>query len=162
GILHYLPFEVLLSSGEEKTLSAGDSGAWPYLLRDYAISYVPSASVLASLRSQPKEKSGPRKKFLAFADPVYGNESGADASLVGSVMRGALGSQRSWKLDRLPESRREVEQIAHLFPQDQVSLLVGQQANEDNVKTAGRLGQYQFVHFATHGLLNEDQPSYSG
>ena len=63
---------------------------------------------------------------------------------------------------RLAESRREVEQIAGLFPPDQVSVLMDEQATEENVKTAGRLGGFRFVHFATHGLLNEERPSYSG
>ena len=162
GILHYLPFEVLLSSGVERTLARAGSVDWPYLVRDYAISYVPSASVLATLRSRPQEKSGLRKTFLAFADPVYGNEPEAEAGLVQSHLRGAFGDQRSWKLERLPESRREVEQIASLYAQDKVSLLLGQQATEENVKTAGRLSQYRFIHFATHGLLNEESPPYSG
>jgi CHAT domain-containing protein/Tfp pilus assembly protein PilF len=162
GILHYLPFEVLLSSGEERTLSTAGLVEWPYLVREYAISYVPSAGVLASLRSRPEERPGPRKQFLAFADPLYGNETGAEASLVQSRLRGAFGDQQSWKLARLPGSRREVEQIAGLYAQDQVSLLLGHQATEQNVKTAGRLSQYRFIHFATHGLLNEERPPYSG
>ena len=162
GILHYLPFEVLLSSGEERTLTSAGSGKWPYLVRDYAISYVPSAGVLASLRSRPEEKSAPRKTFLAFADPAYGNETGTEASLVRSSLGGAFGDERSWKLGRLAESRREVEQIAGLYARDQVSLLLGQQASEENVKTSGRLSQYRFIHFATHGLLNEANPPYSG
>jgi CHAT domain-containing protein/Tfp pilus assembly protein PilF len=162
GILHYLPFEVLLSSGEERTLATAGADAWPYLVRDYAISYVPSAGVLASLRNRREEKPGTRKTFLAFADPVYGNERGTEASPVRSVLRGASGDERSWKLERLAESRREVEQIANLYARDQVSLLLGEQAREENAKTAGRFSQYRFVHFATHGLLNEDRPPYSG
>src|SRR6185312_2143412 len=70
GILHYLHFEVLLSSGGERTLAATGPGDWPYLVRDYAISYVPSAGVLASLRSRPEEHKGPRKTFIAFGDPT--------------------------------------------------------------------------------------------
>jgi len=162
GILHYLPFEVLLSSGEERTLATAGSGVWPYLVRDYAISYVPSAGVLASLRSRPEERPERRKTLLALADPVYGNETGAEASTVRSRLRGAFSDERSWKLGRLMESRREVEQIAGLYARDQVSLLLGEQASEENVKTAGRLGQYRFIHFATHGLLNEERPQYSG
>ena len=162
GVLHYLPFEVLLSSGNERNLAEANPGRLPYLVRDYSISYVPSAGVLASLRDHPQEKSGSRKTFLAFADPVYSNEVGKEDDPAHTSIRGAFGDGRSWKLGRLEESRREVEQIADLFSRDQVSLFLSEQATEENVKTAGRLGQYRFVHFATHGLLNEANPSYSG
>ncbi|HEU4391686.1 MAG TPA: CHAT domain-containing tetratricopeptide repeat protein, partial [Blastocatellia bacterium] len=162
GVLNYLPFEVLLSSGNERSLAEVDPGKLPYLVRDYSISYVPSAGVLASLRGHPGEKSRSRKTFLAFADPMYSNEPGAEGDPLHASIRGAFGEGRSWRLGRLEESRREVEQIANLYPRDQVSLLLSEQATEENVKTAGRLGQYRFVHFAAHGLLNETNPSYSG
>lgn len=161
GILHYLPFEVLLSSGEA-SLSAGAAGSWPYLLKDYAISYVPSAGVLASLRSRSETGAGPMKDFLAFADPIYVNETVTESDLVGAGPRGAFGDERSWKLGRLAESRREVEEIAGLYAKDKVSLLLRGQASEENVKTAGRFNDYRYIHFATHGLLNEARPPYSG
>ncbi len=161
GILHYLPFEVLLTKGEEKTLATMTPARLPYLLRDYAISYVPSAAVLASLRNRPT-KSTAVKSFLAFADPVYGNLTELPSSLAQPNLSDAFGDQRPWQLERLIESRREVEQISALFPKDQVSLLLREQAREENAKTAGRFNEFRFVHFATHGLLNEERPSYSG
>ncbi len=161
GILHYLPFEVLLTKGEEKTLATMTPARLPYLLRDYAISYVPSAAVLASLRNRPT-KSTAGKSFLAFADPVYGNLTELPSSLAQPNLSDAFGDQRPWQLERLIESRREVEQISALFPKDQVSLLLREQAREENAKTAGRFNEFRFVHFATHGLLNEERPSYSG
>jgi CHAT domain-containing protein/tetratricopeptide (TPR) repeat protein len=153
GILHYLPFEVLLTKGEENALATTTPAQLPYLLRDYAISYVPSAAVLASLRNR-RAKSTAGKSFLAFADPVYGD--------LQPDLSDTFGDQWPWRLGRLIESRREVEQISTLFPKDQVSLLVREQANEENAKTAGRFDQFRFVHFATHGLLNEETPSHSG
>ena len=156
GILHYLPFEVLLSSGEARTLATVGPDRWPYLLKDFAVSYVPSAGVLASLRGRSESPSA-RKTFLAFADPAYVNDKPT-----GEPHRGAFGDQQSWKLGRLPESRREVEQISRLYGKDRVSLLLGDDASEENVKTAGRFRDYRYVHFATHGLLNEDRPPYSG
>jgi CHAT domain-containing protein/Tfp pilus assembly protein PilF len=160
GILHYLPFEVLLSSGEASTLAIIGPGRWPYLLKDFAVSYAPSGSVLGSLRDRA-EISSTRKTFLAFADPAYVNDKLTEAGLAGAP-RGAFGNQQSWKLGPLPESRREVEQIAGLYRKDQVSLLLGAAASEEHVKVAGQFKDYRYVHFATHGLLNEDRPSYSG
>ncbi len=162
GILHYLPFEVLLSSGDEKKLAAAGANSWPFLLRNYAISYVPSAGVLANLRSRSETEASPRKAFLAVADPIYAKETLTETGLAGSRARGAFGDERSWKLGRLTESRREVEQIGALYAKDKVSLLLGGQASEENVKTAGRFKDYRYIHFATHGLLNEARPPYSG
>jgi CHAT domain-containing protein len=161
GILHYLPFEVLLTKGEEKALATMTPAQLPYLLRDYAISYVPSAAVLASLRNRPT-KSTAGKSFLAFADPVYGNLTELPSRLAQPNLSDAFGEQRPWQLERLIESQREVEQISALFPKDQISLLLRDQAREENAKTAGRFNEFRFVHFATHGLLNEERPSYSG
>ena len=161
GILHYLPFELLLTNGEEKALATMTPARLPYLLGDYAISYVPSAAVLASLRNRPA-KSTTGKSFLAFADPVYGDLTQSSTGLGQPNLSNAFGDQRPWRLARLIESRREVEQIAALFPKDQVSLLLREQASEENAKTAGRVNQFRFVHFATHGLLNEEKPAHSG
>jgi CHAT domain-containing protein len=103
-----------------------------------------------------------RKSFLAFADPAYLNNRPTEVGLAGTPQRGAFADQQSLKLGRLPESRREVEQIARLYGKDKVSVLLGDEASEENVKAAGRFTDYRFVHFATHGLLNEDRPPYSG
>ena len=77
-------------------------------------------------------------------------------------MRGTFGESKPWELQQLPESRREVERIAKLYSPTQVSVFLGDQAREENVKVEGRPGSYRFVHFAVHGLLNENQPQYSG
>lgn len=161
GILHYLPFEVLLTKGEEKALATMTPARLPYLLRDYAISYVPSAAVLTSLRNRPA-KSAAGKSFIAFADPVYADVTQSPLVLTQPNLSNAFGDERPWRLGRLLETRREVEQISALFPKDQVSLLLREEASEENAKTAGRFNQFRFVHFATHGLLNEEKPSHSG
>lgn len=161
GILHYLPFEVLLTKGDEKALARMTPAQLPYLLRDYAVSYVPSAAVLASLQNQPA-KSTAGASFLAFADPLYANLTALPPGLSQPNASDAFGDQSPWRLERLSESRREVEQISALFPQEQVSLLLGEQAKEENAKTTGRFDRFRFIHFATHGLLNEQRPSYSG
>ena len=158
GILHYLPFEVLLSPGGTKNLETAAPDRWPYLLNDYAISYVPSAGVLAGLRD--RAPSAWQKSFLAFANPRVVNGKATDVR-VADDGRGAFG-QQTWNLGPLPESRREVEQIAGLYPKDGVSIMLGEQATEENAKTSGRFDGYRYVHFATHGLLNEERPSYSG
>jgi CHAT domain-containing protein len=78
------------------------------------------------------------------------------------VVRSAFGEGTPWKLRRLQYSRREVQRIARLYPQEDILLHLGEAATEENVKTEGRLSHYRFIHFAAHGLLNENKPQYSG
>jgi CHAT domain-containing protein len=162
GILHYLPFEVLLSSGDEKNLTTVGPRRWPYLVRDYAISYVPSANVLASLPRFRQAKPEQQKVFLAYADPAYGSAELTDTNPLRSALRSAFGEARPWQLERLTYSREEANRIAALYPPDKVRLFLQQDAREENVKVEGQLSQYRFIHFAAHGLLSENKPQYSG
>ncbi|HEY6328121.1 MAG TPA: CHAT domain-containing protein, partial [Blastocatellia bacterium] len=161
GPLYYLPFEVLLKGkAPELPLSA-----LPYLVRDFSISYAPSASVLAMLngaaQNTPEAIAPPSKDFLGFADPDYVSSSRT------ANPRQPVDEQRSSEsagaqgLDPLPGSRAEVQKIAGLFPADKVTLFLGPEATEENVKVEGRLRQYRYIHFAVHGLINEAQPQLS-
>ena len=160
GILYYLPFETLLKP--LPNIPQGHLSRLPYLIRDYAISYVPSASVLASLLNDSKQRETSQKKFLAYADPVYTAVKPDEYSSIRSALDNTFGQSRPWKLQSLAYSREEVERIAKLYPHDQTSLFLREQASEENVKTNDRLNQYQYIHFAVHGLLNEKIPQYSG
>ncbi|GBC82914.1 Regulatory protein AfsR [bacterium HR10] len=153
GVLHYLPFEVLLTKGELTV----EPRELSYLVRDYAVRYVPSASVLVELSRPEAERSKPEKTLVAYADPVYGEPD--EASAVGKALRSMWGELR--RLPRLPYSRQEVERIARLYPDAEVALFLGADAREENVKS-GEPARYRFVHFAAHGVLNEKQPQYSG
>jgi CHAT domain-containing protein len=148
GILYYLPFEALLRSGDVGTLMQADSSHWPYLIRDYSISYVPSATVLASLRDRRREALPPTKVFLAYADPIYGKSK--------------FDGRRPLNLKTLKYSQDEVKHIAALYRGAPVELFMREQATEENAKDEKRLSQFRYIHFAVHGLLNENKPEYSG
>ena len=60
----------------------------------------------------------------------------------------------------LPFAKSEVESIAHFYPSSDVTLLVGNQATEENMKKL-ELNQYRNLHFASHGLINESRPQLS-
>lgn len=151
SFLYYLPFETLL------TEPLGSGGRPAYLLRRWTVSYVPSATVLAGLVAEREDGGpggGPAKELVAFADPVYGRDAdGAGDSAGGRV--GAAGV-RGARLDRLPGSGREVQEIASLFPGDRVVLYTREDASERNVKTSPYLPWARWVHFATHGVLDAE------
>jgi CHAT domain-containing protein/tetratricopeptide (TPR) repeat protein len=161
GALHRLPFEVLLPQ-EALKLTQPDYKKLPYLVRDYAISRAPSASVLAVLGDYRREAVAPQKAFLSFADPVYGEDELERDSNLALVTRGAWEEGKPLKFDRLINSGLEAVEIARLFPAGQADLFLGADASEENVKKPGRLGQYRMIHFAAHGLLNQNRPRFSG
>jgi CHAT domain-containing protein len=169
GALHYLPFEALM-------VKSAEAGAEPdYLLKRWAVGYAPSASVLASLRRNTRGAEDNRgKQFLAFADPVYEagvqNDLAAKKPASNSMMqntvalatRSLLDNDARLDLTRLAHSRREVTEIARRYRPEQVALFLGQEAKEENVKTASALASARRIHFATHGLISERRPQYSG
>lgn len=142
-VLHYLPFELLLS--EDLT----DGATWSslsYLINDFSVSYGQSASVLMQLAKRPKIE--PTKSFLAIGDPVF---SSTDAA---SIVRGS-------SLAPLPFSGSEVTEISSLFDDSSEDVFLKADATESQIKASLSEHKYQYVHFATHGLVNDDRPDFS-
>ena len=94
GILFTLPFEALIDKPiDEKAFRAtrkrskkgqvdylAEYAALHYLVDTYTIAYLPSASVLQSLRKYKKPGFGRwQKPLIAFADPVFSEEKPTDA-----------------------------------------------------------------------------------
>lgn len=156
GALHYLPFEVLLTDG-----SGAGFDKLPYLVRDFEISYTPSASVLANLKSNKEAaKAQPQKSFLAFAAPDYAAKTDGQNTLARRT-RGLYGENNVWKLTDLKNSKTEADSIAALFPAGQSTVFTGAQATEEMVKSSELLSRYRYLHFAVHGLIDEQQPQFS-
>ncbi len=136
GALNYVPFEALVTDAQGS-----------YLLERAPISYVQSASVLRQLREE--EPIEPEMELLAVGDPAF---SGA---LETTFLRGG-------QLARLPFSGTEVRSISSLFAPAETTVFLDEAATEEAVKRALSGSSYRFVHFATHGLVNDDRPDYSG
>lgn len=151
GPLSLVPFEVLLADPTRGTSYRN----LDYLLREHAISYVPSASVLDGLREQrtaPAAAAAP-KQLIAFGDPIYPS---AQAAIP------VRGPASPWTAPPLPGSGREVAAIASLYPESEVALYLRDQATEENVKSNPLLETARRIHFATHGVLDEASPQLSG
>lgn len=177
GILHYLPFDVLITEKMQQQLSltANFDYDLPYLIKEKALSYGPSATVLLSLRQNRNAESAPGL-FLAYGDPVFGNEPAVEGTNGDDEVRGAVADElmlryvtgapdlRSFRsqIYRLPNTRTEVEGISRSFGESGTRVFTGTAASEENVKDNRELGDYRYVHFATHGLINERKPAYSG
>jgi CHAT domain-containing protein/predicted metal-dependent hydrolase len=135
GALNYVPFEALMA----------DDGS--YLVEGTPFSYAQSASVLRQLRLEPA--ATPTMELLAVGDPAF----------AGALETGFL---RSEPLSRLPFSGAEASGIAALFSEGTADVLLAEEATEEAVTALLASQTYRFVHFATHGLVNDDRPDYSG
>jgi CHAT domain-containing protein len=120
GILHYLPFAALQDSRGR------------YLLGDFCIRYLPSASVLKYLVAKRK---GNGERLLALGNPATDRKGFA----------------------AIPLTEMEVNEIGASQPDSRV--LTGAQATETEFKRLAP--QSDILHLACHGDLNSAYPMYS-
>jgi CHAT domain-containing protein len=118
------------------------------LTERYTISYLPSGTQLVRLaEAQRPQASG---TLLALGDPVfvapnqlYPHEPPALAASLGPGYAD------------LPGTAREVQALAALF--EKPTVLLRSDASEqrlEQLRASGRLGEYRYLHFATHGQAN--------
>jgi CHAT domain-containing protein len=151
GPLHYLPFETLIYEDGRDT-AASSTGNISYLINRFQISYVPSASVLTSIRSRREEKKPKHERripLLAFGDPLVGATTSA-----GDQLKPLL---RDVQLKPLKFSSEEIKRIAQIS---------GVSLDSPNLKLQGNatlsqfkdldLSRYRRIHFATHAVLGDE------
>jgi len=146
--LNYLPFETLPTSAEGKK----------WLVEKLVISYAPSISSLLVIRNrEPGRTARPAMDLLAVGAPDVGTEQSILAAVAG--LRRLYPAQAA-DLAPLPFAKREIEAIAALFPARKKTVLVGANASENRFKTQP-LAPYRILHFATHGFIDDKNPSRS-
>jgi CHAT domain-containing protein len=69
-------------------------------------------------------------------------------------------STRRLIIPRLPFTRQEATRLLALAPKDSSFGAMDFQANRETV-LKGDLGQYRYVHFATHGVMDSERPGLS-
>ena len=147
GPLHALPFGALVRGGSQAKAQ--------YLVEWKPLHKVVSATVYAELQKGrgPRKKS--QRRVAAFGDPAYPTGEALQAAATPAV-RSLV---QRFGLQPLPASREEVDRIATLFGSG-ARRFVGTEASEENAKLLGRGAQY--VHFACHGIIDEQVPLNSG
>ncbi len=148
------------------------------LVVNHEIITLPSASVLALMRGETAGREVARKMVAVLADPVFEESdermkgrapaeaiaAQAQAPEVWAQLRGATmdsDPDSAATLARLPFTRLEAESIAALAPESQRRVALGFEASRA-LAVSPELGQYRYIHFATHGLLNNTHPELSG
>jgi CHAT domain-containing protein/tetratricopeptide (TPR) repeat protein len=152
------------------------------LIVDHEIINLPSASTLAVLRHDFAGRTPAAKALAVFADPVF---DAADERIAKITVKAATSEKANDKpkpapvsseqtrrlkhineqfgqsrIPRLPFTRQEAEQILSLVPENDRKSAMDFAANRASVTTA-ELSQYRMIHFATHGLINSQQPELS-
>jgi CHAT domain-containing protein len=158
GLLYYLPFEALIISPTKDTTPDPKSLADNhYLIRDYTVNYIPSASVLVSQwNAQRIRNRTAQLPLLAFGDPVYSVEKLPSEEDVPSTQVANM-VLRGLDLKPLKFSREEVLRIARVFDvaptSDHVNLR--ERATVQRLRELD-LSRYTILHFATHGILSDE------
>ncbi len=154
-ILFYLPFEMLVYD-TATTETEYDFENARFLLEKYEISYVTTPNQVDKSQQITRK---PNKGILAFGNPNFDSGEDSRMVLVSSEISSTQGIMRGDKLAKLPNSEVEVKEIGKVFGGTGNRILVGNEATEENLKK--NAADYRILHFATHFLINDDQPLYS-
>jgi CHAT domain-containing protein len=184
GPLGQLPFSVLPTSlvtpGKESSVLFSQYRNVPWLIRQVALTRLPSVHSLITLRSLPVGETA-RKPFCAFGDPCFNqaqlarlesenSKPGSDRSSGGvnlsvrgiRLMAGnyldnqKLASIQLESLNRLPDTAEELRNIANALEADPSrDVFLGKDASESRVK-AMDLSDRRIIAFASHALVPGD------
>lgn len=137
GILGTLPFEAFTTDSKNQ---AGGYSNLNYLVQNYAISYDYAATLLLDRLTR---KNTNTTKGILLAAPVTFEAN----ELV---------------MPNLPDSEKEINEIKYLFigSDQKPTIAKGNKATESLLKSED-LVNYKYIHFATHGLVNESKPELS-
>ncbi|HEY0546515.1 MAG TPA: CHAT domain-containing protein [Pyrinomonadaceae bacterium] len=169
GELNYVPFQILPapSSGNEM------------LLAHYEVVNAPSASTLGELRQEEARRQPAAKVLAAFGDPIFAanyasrKDSGSASPVAMQVpdtghLREALRDVEMngetfdpSAIQPLFYTTRELDNLSRVGDDGQAFVAAGFAATRDQLLNTD-LTQYSILHFATHGLLNNKRPEFSG
>jgi CHAT domain-containing protein/tetratricopeptide (TPR) repeat protein len=191
GILHTIPFAALPlpaspSSGQDACAEIFQPPEYAPLIQEFQLINIPSATAIDTLRQQVARRTDHSSRQLAIlADPVFAD----DPRIIGAPpltcnpssrsgleeeesspeynpdlpfeLQVALDSTRS-SLRPLPCTRYEADQIMALVPDTNQRVVALDFSATQEWVDGTSLDQYEMVHFATHGIANNDNPGFSG
>jgi len=162
GALQYIPFQMLT-----------DPDSSQFLIGNHEIVNQPSASTLGLLLSEVTGDKSSTNSVAVLADPVFEaddprvkpNANKTGESVNNEDLKQALRdiglSADGIEIPRLLASKREADEIMNAIPWGTGLKAVGFAANRETVM-GEKLADYRIIHFATHGLINNEHPELSG
>jgi len=153
GALDYVPFAALRTQ---------DGRAESFVVTQHDVAVTPAAWMLDQSAARPPAQ---RRGILLVADPVYQADDprmpkAKDAPPAPKSADSDDGYGRTREYQRLPFSAQEAAGIAALFPPTEVDELTGLDATRARL-LAMDWSQYQFIHIATHGVVDAQVPELS-
>ena len=145
GALQYVPFAALADPSHP--------GSYQPLIVDHEMAGEASASSLVLLERAAAARKPAARTLAIIADPVF--QAGDPRVRAGGTRAPADAAP----LERLPGTRREAAGIAALAPKGSTWQALDFDAGREAV--VARIGDYRFVHFATHGLIETEHPELS-
>jgi CHAT domain-containing protein len=156
GALQYVPFAALPVPGR--------AGEPVPMVVEHEIVSLPSASVLAVLRREAADRTVPSGSVAVFADPVFEADDPRERAALrtsGGPRPPEARAAAPPAPPRLLSTREEAAAVVEAAPPGTSLKRVGFDAS----RTAARdpeLGRYRIVHFATHGVFDNQTPGQSG
>jgi CHAT domain-containing protein len=162
GALQYIPFALLHDPDSTNLLIAG-----------HEIINAPSASTLALLQQEAAKRKPAANAVAVLADPVFESDDPRitrdsnrvnemkPATEVRQALRDAGISPEGVQIPRLFASANEADGIMAVAPWGSALKAVGFGANRERVM-GSELSDYRIIHFATHGIINNERPELSG
>ncbi len=195
GMLQYLPFSILHDPGEKPAQSAGrknSAPSWQPLIVGHELLRIPSASTLAIMRQELKDRPVAPKTVAVLADPVFGKndprlpraanilarkQSGASGPLAAapSLPKQELSQQNIESFLRMTEANQEEGPELPRLPatRREAEAILALVPERERIAaldfdaslanaTSPALQDFRYLHIATHGLLNQEHPELSG
>lgn len=161
GLLSYIPFESLLPEYDEKPLRKQK-----YLINQASVSYSYSLTLSVEMAKTPYDYSANNNSFTGFA-PVFNNRkeykvlSSDKQRTIEYVLADSTNHSNNYKT--LLASEQELSSIykkvaARKF---QSNAYFFNSASKNSLFDSTSLNS-RFLHFATHGILDEHRPQFSG
>ncbi|HZL11950.1 MAG TPA: CHAT domain-containing tetratricopeptide repeat protein [Prolixibacteraceae bacterium] len=138
--LSYIPFDALLSQLPDTSVM--NFRNLNYLVRDYAINYSYSATLLYDYFSQKKTST---KSLMVFSPEYVANEPRTDTE-----------SSNQYFFNPLPGAKDEVKGISRYVKSDS---FVDMLAQENTFKE--KASEYDILHLAMHTIINDSLPMFS-
>lgn len=161
GDLYFIPFETLLDKSVVSTQELNYSDP-PFLIKKHEISYQLSATLF--LESQKESDKLKRSDiFVGFA-PVFSKNGALNSDILNSLTvanpdaSSYFVTRNGKTLDELKYSAQELWTIAQSFPFGS-RVYLHEEASEENFKN--NVKNYKYVHVATHGFINNENPKLS-
>lgn len=135
GRMSIVPFEALLTKNIKDPNTPFDQ--LPYAIKKFSIRYEFSAGLILQKKNSPQ-------------------------TIISAKLIAPINFPEKDNLSNLPGTEKEVNEIQNLFTSKKIhsEVLTQRNANETVIKDEA-LKDYSLLHFATHGIVDEDNPELS-